>query len=157
MCDSFNFTLSTSWYFETFFTFEVGLHVCTKVSFVYFSMFFTFWFQIPYPAVTVCFETKAMQTKFNYTDYYHMYLNNKDNLSISKWVTFWIKCFAIFFNDEIVLNILYFCFSQHMFEDVSMVCDDHLAPANGRNVSSGVETVDNIRSVCIIFFFFVCL
>lgn len=32
-------------------------------------------FQIPYPAITVCFETKAMQTKFNFTEYYNMYMN----------------------------------------------------------------------------------
>lgn len=33
--------------------------------------------QIPYPAVTVCFETKAMQSKFNFTEYYHLYNNNE--------------------------------------------------------------------------------
>ncbi|KAI8439387.1 hypothetical protein MSG28_013193 [Choristoneura fumiferana] len=30
-------------------------------------------FKIPYPAVTVCFETKAMQSKYNFTKYYHLY------------------------------------------------------------------------------------
>nr|XP_049705408.1 pickpocket protein 28 isoform X1 [Helicoverpa armigera] len=76
--------------------------------------------QIPYPAVTVCFETKAMQRKFNFTDYYHLYLSDKDNLTLEE---------------------------QHLFEDISMVCDDHLAPANGRKFSDGAETVDNIREV----------
>ncbi|CAB3253297.1 unnamed protein product [Arctia plantaginis] len=37
--------------------------------------------QIPYPAVTVCFETKAMQRKFNFTEYFHLYMENKDNLT----------------------------------------------------------------------------
>ncbi|KAJ8712308.1 hypothetical protein PYW07_005150 [Mythimna separata] len=76
--------------------------------------------QIPYPAVTVCFETKAMQRKFNFTDYFHLYNNNRDNLSIS---------------------------DRNMFEDLTMVCDDHLAPPNGREFASGVDTVDNIKSV----------
>ncbi|XP_075980850.1 pickpocket protein 28-like isoform X2 [Anticarsia gemmatalis] len=76
--------------------------------------------QIPYPAVTVCFETKAMQRKFNFTEYYHLYLNEKDNLTESE---------------------------QFLFEDISMVCDDHLAPANGRKFSSGYDTVENIKSV----------
>lgn len=76
--------------------------------------------QIPYPAVTVCFETKAMQRKFNFTEYYHLYMNQRDNLSL---------------------------YEQHMFEDLTMVCDDHLAPANGRKFSSGVDTVNNIKSV----------
>ncbi|XP_026725648.1 pickpocket protein 28-like isoform X2 [Trichoplusia ni] len=76
--------------------------------------------QIPYPAVTVCFETKAMQRKFNFTEYYHLYLNDRENLTEHE---------------------------RDLFEDISMVCDDHLAPSNGRRFSSGVDTVNNIKSV----------
>lgn len=41
---------------------------------------------------------------------------------------------------------IYF-FRQHLYEDISMVCDDHLSPTNGRKFSSGYETVENIKSV----------
>ncbi|CAB3234043.1 unnamed protein product [Arctia plantaginis] len=75
--------------------------------------------QIPYPAVTVCFETKAMQRKFNFTEYFHLYMENKDNLTE---------------------------YEQFLLEDISMVCDDHLAPANGRKFASGFDTVENIKS-----------
>lgn len=34
-----------------------------------------------------------------------------------------------------------------MFEDVSMICDDHLAPTNGREFSIANETIDNLRRV----------
>ncbi|KAJ2945603.1 hypothetical protein O0L34_g427 [Tuta absoluta] len=78
--------------------------------------------QIPYPAVTICFETKAMQTKFNFTDYYHKYLNETINANLT--------------TEE-----------KNMFEDVSLVCDDHLAPPNGRETASGADTVSNLRSV----------
>ncbi|KAJ8715043.1 hypothetical protein PYW08_005024 [Mythimna loreyi] len=76
--------------------------------------------QIPYPAVTVCFETKAKQRQFNFTEYYHLYTTNRDNLTISE---------------------------QHMYEDISMVCDDHLSPPEGRPFASGVDAVNNIKSV----------
>ncbi|XP_072944671.1 pickpocket protein 28-like [Epargyreus clarus] len=76
--------------------------------------------QIPYPAITVCFETKAMQTRFNFTKYYHMYLNETTKANLTE--------------EE-----------MHTFEDVAMVCDDHLAPETGRKFSPGNVTIDNIK------------
>ncbi|XP_063829494.1 pickpocket protein 28-like [Ostrinia nubilalis] len=78
--------------------------------------------QIPYPAVTMCLETKAKQTTFNYTKYFHLYrAANHGNIT----------------ENEI-----------HLFEDVCLVCDAHLSPAEGRIVSkNGTATVENIKSV----------
>ncbi|KAG7312367.1 hypothetical protein JYU34_001855 [Plutella xylostella] len=76
--------------------------------------------QIPYPAVTVCFETKAMQTRFNFTEYYHLYYNESTLANLTE--------------EE-----------KHLFEDISLVCDDHLSPPGGRKISNGNETVNNIR------------
>ncbi|XP_045500213.1 pickpocket protein 28-like [Colias croceus] len=76
--------------------------------------------QIPYPAVTVCVETKAKQTQFNFTDYYHLYNNASANLT-----------------DE----------ERFLFEDVSLLCDDHLAPPNGRKFSIVNETIENLRGL----------
>ncbi|CAH0725781.1 unnamed protein product, partial [Brenthis ino] len=78
--------------------------------------------QIPYPAVTVCFETKSQQTKFNFTKYYHLYNNESTYGNLT---------------DE----------EREIFEDVSLVCDDHLAPNNGRKFSSGNITVQNLIEV----------
>ncbi|XP_026321153.1 pickpocket protein 28 isoform X2 [Hyposmocoma kahamanoa] len=78
--------------------------------------------QIPYPAVTVCFETKAMQTRFNFTEYYHLYLNQTSLSNLTEA-------------------------ERNMFEDVSLVCDDHLAPRDGRNTSDGALTVNNLKEV----------
>ncbi|CAK1555788.1 unnamed protein product [Leptosia nina] len=78
--------------------------------------------QIPYPAVTVCIETKAKGTLFSFTDYYHLYYNESTYLNLTQ--------------EE-----------RNLFEDVSLVCDDHLAPANGRKVSMANETIENLRQV----------
>lgn len=47
----------------------------------------------------------------------------------------------------VIISINYFYFRRNLFEDVSMVCDDHLAPPTGRKFSSGLDTVNNIKSV----------
>ncbi|XP_039756123.1 pickpocket protein 28-like [Pararge aegeria] len=78
--------------------------------------------QIPYPAVTVCFETKAQQTKFNFTEYYHLYMNETTYKNLTE--------------EERIL-----------FEDISLVCDDHLAPAKGRRFSLGNMTVENLKEL----------
>ncbi|CAG4955982.1 unnamed protein product [Parnassius apollo] len=89
--------------------------------------------QIPYPAVTICFETKALQTRFNFTKYFHLYNNNATYMKLTEEERF-------------------------MFEDVTLVCDDHLAPARGRKFSSGNATVENLKQVSpnISEFFFGC-
>ncbi|CAG9564749.1 unnamed protein product [Danaus chrysippus] len=78
--------------------------------------------QIPYPAVTICFETKARQTIFNFTEYYHLYKNETTRANLTE--------------EE-----------RHLFEDVSMVCDDHLAPSSGRRFSDGNVTVENLKEL----------
>ncbi|CAH2043596.1 unnamed protein product, partial [Iphiclides podalirius] len=89
--------------------------------------------QIPYPAVTVCFETKSLQTRFNFTKYYHLYMNNDTFMRLTE--------------EE-----------RNMYEDTTLVCDDHLAPAKGRKFSDGNATVENLRQVSpnISEFFFGC-
>ncbi|XP_013148198.1 PREDICTED: sodium channel protein Nach [Papilio polytes] len=89
--------------------------------------------QIPYPAVTVCFETKSLQTRFNFTKYYHLYKNNETYMEMTE--------------EE-----------RNLFEDITLVCDDHLAPARGRKFSDGNATVENLKQVSpnISEFFFGC-
>ncbi|XP_052756948.1 pickpocket protein 28-like isoform X2 [Galleria mellonella] len=78
--------------------------------------------QIPYPAVTVCLETKAKQSVFNFTEYYHLYNDSgtRENLTT---------------------------YERNLYEDVTLVCDDHLAPPQGRKFGFGNETVTNIKEV----------
>lgn len=38
-------------------------------------------------------------------------------------------------------------YRKHLFEDISLVCDDHLAPTTGRKSADANETVHNIRMV----------
>ncbi|XP_041982502.1 uncharacterized protein LOC121735666 [Aricia agestis] len=78
--------------------------------------------QIPYPAVTVCFETKARQTVFNFTDYYHLYYNNETYANMTE--------------EE-----------RNTFEDISLVCDDHLAPGTGRKTADGRETIEVLKGL----------
>ncbi|CAH2072943.1 unnamed protein product, partial [Iphiclides podalirius] len=78
--------------------------------------------EIPYPAVTVCLETKSMQTRFNFTKYFHLYTNNITYVKLTE--------------EE-----------RHMYEDISLVCDDHLAPLSGRKFSNGNTTVANLKRV----------
>ncbi|XP_063832891.1 pickpocket protein 28-like isoform X1 [Ostrinia nubilalis] len=80
--------------------------------------------EIPYPAVTFCFETKSRQTIFNFTKYFHLYNNNTGapHSNITE--------------DEV-----------EMFEDLCLVCDAAWCPKDGRKVSNGTVTVENIKSV----------
>ncbi|KAL4709034.1 hypothetical protein ACJJTC_005895 [Scirpophaga incertulas] len=63
-----------------------------------------------------------MQTKFNFTEYYHLYNNLETRANLSTE-------------------------DRNMFEDLTLVCDDHLASAAGRRFSNSTETVENIKSV----------
>ncbi|XP_059052635.1 pickpocket protein 28-like [Achroia grisella] len=78
--------------------------------------------QIPYPAVTVCLETKAKQSQFNFTAYYHLYNDTEKRANLT---------------DE----------ERNKYEDVTLVCDDHLAPVTGRKFCDGNSTVKNIREL----------
>ncbi|KAM3965775.1 pickpocket protein 28 [Aphomia sociella] len=78
--------------------------------------------QIPYPAVTVCLETKAKQSVFNFTEYYHLYNDSGTRENLTEY-------------------------ERNMYEDLTLVCDDHLAPPGGRKYSYGNETVVNIKEV----------
>ncbi|XP_047521542.1 pickpocket protein 28-like [Pieris napi] len=74
--------------------------------------------QIPYPAMTICSQTKVKQTKFNLTEYRRLFLNN--------------YTFANFTEEE-----------RNTFEDVSMICN--LLLPYGRETSTAKETIDNLR------------
>ncbi|KAL0821734.1 hypothetical protein ABMA28_005159 [Loxostege sticticalis] len=78
--------------------------------------------QIPYPAVTICLETKAMQTKYNFTDHFHLMNDTKKRENMTDA-------------------------AREMYEDLSLICDDHLSFAFGRKISNGSRTVKNIKSV----------
>ncbi|XP_073961897.1 pickpocket protein 28-like isoform X2 [Choristoneura fumiferana] len=80
-------------------------------------------FKIPYPAVTVCFETKAMQSKYNFTKYYHLYNGSETYGNLTDQERF-------------------------DFEDVSLVCDSHLSPKRGRKFGRGIDTVNTLKEVC---------
>ncbi|XP_045451667.1 pickpocket protein 28-like [Melitaea cinxia] len=75
---------------------------------------------IPYPAVTLCPEMKVMQTVFNYTEHYHLKETNPNT------------------TEE----------PDHLFEDVSLICNKNVAPwIRGRTFSLGNKTVENIKKV----------
>ncbi|XP_052756940.1 pickpocket protein 28-like [Galleria mellonella] len=78
--------------------------------------------QIPYPAVTVCLEIKSKQSVFNFTAYYHRYNDTEKRANLT---------------DE----------ERNLYEDVTLVCDDHLAPVMGRKFCDGNTTVNNIKEV----------
>ncbi|XP_047992149.1 pickpocket protein 28-like isoform X1 [Leguminivora glycinivorella] len=85
--------------------------------------------KIPFPAVTVCFETKAQQSKYNFTEIYHLYLNNTGNDTAGNYTEL---------TEE----------EKHVFEYVSMVCDSHLSPTTGRKYGSGADAVAKLKEVC---------
>ncbi|XP_061379370.1 pickpocket protein 28-like isoform X2 [Danaus plexippus] len=78
--------------------------------------------QIPFPAVTICSETKARQTIFNLTKYYHLYDDDITRLNLTKK-------------------------ERRLFEDVSMVCDVNVASYYGTKFSDAKETVQNIKEL----------
>ncbi|XP_068618051.1 pickpocket protein 28-like [Battus philenor] len=78
--------------------------------------------KIPFPAVTVCYETKSLPTRFNYTKYYHLYKNNITYMEMTEH-------------------------ERNMFEDLSLICHERLAPANGRKFSNSKATVENLKQV----------
>lgn len=43
--------------------------------------------QVPFPAVTICSETKARQSVFNFTEYYHLAVGGSlENMTEAEWV-----------------------------------------------------------------------
>ncbi|KAJ0174664.1 hypothetical protein K1T71_009772 [Dendrolimus kikuchii] len=74
--------------------------------------------QIPYPAVTVCLETKARASIYNFTEKFHAY--NDGNLTEEE---------------------------MHQHEDIAMVCDPHLPPATGRKYAPGPEILEHLKEV----------
>ncbi|KAJ8923406.1 hypothetical protein NQ315_001964 [Exocentrus adspersus] len=73
--------------------------------------------QIPFPAVTICSETKTRQTKYNFTDAFDRY-----------------RMFGNLSDIEM----------KH-FADSALICDNHLY--NGGNKSTGLDTIDYLMSV----------
>ncbi|XP_060804918.1 pickpocket protein 28 [Amyelois transitella] len=78
--------------------------------------------QIPYPAITMCLESKSRATIFNFTQNYYLYNNSLDRANMTEE-------------------------KRNMVEDLTLVCDDHLASPTGREFSDGSETVANLQNV----------
>ncbi|XP_013199333.2 pickpocket protein 28-like [Amyelois transitella] len=78
--------------------------------------------QIPYPAVTVCLETKSKVSVFDFTDNYHRYNVSADRGNMT--------------NQEI-----------EYFEDLTLVCDDHLSNSYGRKYGNGSVSIANLKKV----------
>ncbi|XP_072945098.1 pickpocket protein 28-like [Epargyreus clarus] len=76
--------------------------------------------QIPYPAITICFQIKAYPDRFNYTEFYHLYMNETTKANLTEEET---QC----------------------FEDFSMICDDSLDQNFGKQFTDGTNTVGNIK------------
>lgn len=74
--------------------------------------------KIPFPAITVCPETKAKQRVYNFTDAYHKYHENRDNMTEQE---------------------------LKEFEQVSLVCDNHLY--RGGNKTIGYDAIDFLSRV----------
>ncbi|KAK9709693.1 Amiloride-sensitive sodium channel [Popillia japonica] len=72
---------------------------------------------IPFPAITLCSETKAKQTSFNFTYYYHLYRGG-GNMTDKE---------------------------LHQFEDISLLCDPHIHN-EGRPITS-LNVVDFYKEV----------
>ncbi|CAG4951881.1 unnamed protein product [Colias eurytheme] len=78
--------------------------------------------QIPYPAVTICVETKVKQSKFNFTEYFRLYNDPTTyvNLTVEE---------------------------RLLYEDVMLLCDERLAPPYARKFSIVNETIENLREL----------
>ncbi|XP_065361239.1 pickpocket protein 28 [Calliphora vicina] len=82
--------------------------------------------QIPFPAVTVCTETKSRQTFFNFTDMYWRSDDLKNNITVEPLT-------------EIELNRLDAAF---------LVCDAHLASnTSGFDQTIGTELIDTLGTI----------
>nr|XP_053610764.1 pickpocket protein 28-like isoform X1 [Plodia interpunctella] len=75
--------------------------------------------EIPFPAVTVCLESKSLPYKYNFTENYHLYNNSETRARMSN-------------------------LDREMFEDLTLVCDSHLNSAIGRNFSKPDDTLVNL-------------
>ncbi|KAF7280748.1 pickpocket protein 28-like [Rhynchophorus ferrugineus] len=74
--------------------------------------------QVPFPAVTVCSETKARQTKYNFTDYYHKIINESNEMT----------------EDE-----------KKKFSDLALVCENHIY--NKGNLTTGFDTIEFLMGI----------
>lgn len=75
--------------------------------------------QVPFPAVTICSETKARQSAFNFTEAYH-YVQENNLTDISEE-------------------------QLKKFQDISLICDTHLY--SGGNKTADQSTIDFILEV----------
>ncbi|XP_066139923.1 pickpocket protein 28-like [Euwallacea fornicatus] len=74
--------------------------------------------EVPFPAVTVCSETKARQREFNFTDYYNRMIRENNTMT----------------DDE-----------RKKFEDVTLICDNHLYN-KGKNITD-YDTINFLMSI----------
>ncbi|XP_056638388.1 pickpocket protein 28-like [Diorhabda sublineata] len=85
--------------------------------------------QIPFPAISICSETKTKQTVYNFTNAYDRYIHNRTNMT-----------------DE----------EMKHFSDSSLICDNHLYTEGDKYAN--IKTIDYLMSVAPQFeeIFFTC-
>ncbi|XP_060522631.1 pickpocket protein 28-like isoform X2 [Cylas formicarius] len=74
--------------------------------------------QVPFPAVTVCSETKAKQTKYNFTENYHRMISSNNTMTEHE---------------------------KKQFADLALVCENHLYTEG--NLTTGYDTLDFLMSI----------
>ncbi|XP_063916762.1 pickpocket protein 28-like [Zophobas morio] len=84
--------------------------------------------QVPFPAITICSETKTRQRVYNFTDYYHKVRDDmiakEKNISAASNLT----------DEEI-----------QKFSDISLICDNHLYSEGNKTTS--FETIEYLISI----------
>ncbi|CAG9767257.1 unnamed protein product [Ceutorhynchus assimilis] len=74
--------------------------------------------QVPFPAVTVCSETKSRQTVYNFTDYYHKMVSENNSMTES---------------------------DKKKFADLALVCENHVFHEG--NVTTNYDTIDFLMGI----------
>ncbi|KAI5638298.1 amiloride-sensitive sodium channel domain-containing protein [Phthorimaea operculella] len=83
--------------------------------------------EVPFPAMTICPQTKSLQTRFNFTKHFHkLGARRLFNESVSED---WTK-------EE-----------RNLYEDVSLLCESYFPAGDGRQFSSGSDILNNLMKV----------
>ncbi|KAJ2943106.1 hypothetical protein O0L34_g18796 [Tuta absoluta] len=83
--------------------------------------------EIPFPAMTICPQTKSLQRRFNFTEHYHKLGARRlfNESSADDWTT-----------EE-----------RNLYEDVSLLCESYFPAGDGRKFSSGSDILKNLMKV----------
>ncbi|ERL89696.1 hypothetical protein D910_07059, partial [Dendroctonus ponderosae] len=74
--------------------------------------------QVPFPAVTVCSETKAKQTQYNFTHFYHQMIGGNNSMTEEE---------------------------KRKFADLALMCDNHLY--NKGNATTDYDTINFLMGI----------